>query len=236
MTRLLIFLAIIIGIFLMVLIGAIWAVSVHQQPLLSFPSSAYKSDWKAYRNTEFGFSFKYPPNFQGTSNDSISMDLLPGQTWEDQAFTVSVGSTSTSGAFEVTAHYKNDKEIGSSSIDGYGDPPGFWSPPMSDLIHKIYALAGNNEPVGPLLTTDLASTSAYVFTVNRGIGWNGAGRLINEENLWIFLEHGNTVLEISLTNTPTFRNILQTFHYTPVSVNAGSTTPPYGPSYQPATP
>ncbi len=148
---------------------------------------------------------------------------MSGQTWEDEALDVVIGPSSTPAnrlpqEFEVIVHDRQH-----DGTDPYGNQAGFWARPLQKLIPMIRVLAGSDKPVGPLLETKVASATAYEFTVNDYIGWNGFGRAIDEQNLWVFLENSSTVLELSLPNTSIFQQILETLEFTPGSSMASST-------------
>src|SRR5437899_659083 len=138
-------------------------------------------DWHAYKNTKYGFEFRYPPGFVLTADDGQISN--PGD-----ASDIVVGPAFTSydklpAEFEIIVQVRN-----SSSPDFYDDPPSFWQRPLKDLIPAIGAFIGNEQPVGRVVTTTVAGEPAFEFKVNKSIGWNGFGRAIDEDNLLVFLE------------------------------------------------
>ncbi len=176
-------------------------------------SSQPKVGWNTYRNRKFDFTLQYPPGFElvvGPLAEDVSQPF-----WEDENDEVIVNVSSTmpgnaeSGTLDIIVHNKD-----STSTDEYGDAPGFWSIPLQVLMSKIQSLTATDNLAAPRVTI-VGGETAYEFTLNNGIvGWNGLGEVLGGENLWIFMQAKNSVLEITLPDTPTFKDILETLKFT----------------------
>src|SRR5208283_2918429 len=91
--------------------------------------------------------------------------------------------------------------------DEYDDPPGFWAPELQKLISTIWTMVredGTDAPLSPPIQTSVGGENAYEIPVTRGVGWNGFGRAVDEETLWIFVSHDNLKFEIIVPNQPPF--------------------------------
>lgn len=175
----------------------------------SVEPEARPTDLAVYKNTKFGFEFYYRPDLQLMTDPDAQ---LPGDP--ELASDVVVGPAFTPAnrlpeELEIVLYDRKSKDS-----DSYNDPPGFWSPGLNDRIPLIYRMIAEEQPVGPVATATLAGEEAFEFTVREGIGWNGLGRAVDEQNLLVFLENTDTVFQISLPNTSTFNEILQTFRLT----------------------
>jgi hypothetical protein len=177
----------------------------------SAPSTreASTTNWLAYSNARFEFEFSYPADLELTADPDAEMPGDPGAASDvvvGPAFTV---LDRLPEEFEIIAFPKR-----SETEDIYGDPPGFWRSSMLQLVPEIHEMMMEEQQVGTISTTTIAGEEAFEFTVTNGIGWNGSGRAVDEQNDLVFLENTSTIFQISFPNIAPFDDILPTFELT----------------------
>lgn len=180
-----------------------FATSTALQAISNVPQAI---EWSAYHNTKYGFSFKYPSNFEIESDDQPASS-------PDEGSDITVSKPNLVHAqfpqwLEIVVHAQLTKD------SFYQLPSTLLAGPVDNLVRSIWKLAKTEGTAsGPVATTTVGDEVAYMFTVTDDVGVNGLGYAIGTENQWIFLRRDDLVFEISLPNTQEFISILNTFQF-----------------------
>ena len=163
--------------------------------------------WDLYHNTKYGFSFKYPANFD------IESDNEPASNPDDGS-EIAVASPLKAQPGHLPQWLGIIIQSRDVDVESYSLPSALWSGPVTTLADSIWRLAKfEGTATSPVVTTTLGGEVAYMFTVTDGVGVNGRGYAIDTENQWMFLKRNNVVFEVALPNTQEFVDVLNTFQF-----------------------
>lgn len=169
-----------------------------------------------YVNNKYGFRFEYPPSVSIVTPS----DVEPESCYQSDTPDSSSHIQAILGNEELEVIVYDPKD---NITDFYNDPLGFWSRDLTAIVPDVYSLIQRNgSDVSAPDERNIGGEPAYWLlikaintsgTTQASVGWNGLGRLADDNTFIALTSHNRISYEIIVPDNDFWLGVMNTWHF-----------------------